>query len=119
MSIEHDVQCGCMEPAGRWNFEETRIGIDKTKGRYGEVSIRQCKECNNVWLHYQVEYEAFSKSGRWFRGLISPDLAKTTSPETAVQELAQLEWYFYGGSRFGHSGERAQRPLNPRLVDLP
>lgn len=119
MSVEHDMECQCMEPAGRWNFEETWVGIDKTKGRYWEVSIRLCKGCHRVWVHYHVEYAAFNKSGRWFRGLISPDLAKTITPKTAVEALAQLDWHFYEGSRFGHSGERAQRPLNRRLVDLP
>lgn len=54
-----------------------------------------------------MEYEAFSRSGRWARGLISESDMQTITPQTAVAHLNGLEWYLYGGSYFdGISGRR-------------
>ena len=94
--------CICLnEPLTFDQYNQVRfVGVDETKGRFGEVNIWQCKRCGQHWLHYLVEYEAFPKSGRYFMGLITPELAETLSPDAAVDYLNKLEWHFYGGSYF-------------------
>jgi hypothetical protein len=88
------------------DFHITEIGIDETYGRFGEVTIQTCKSCQSKWLRYFVEYEAFSESGRWYRGLISDEVANTGTPETAVEILEGLDWFIRGGSYFKTPGQR-------------
>jgi len=76
------------------------IGIDDTHGRFGEVKMLQCKTCGRYWLHYFVEYESFRGSGRYFMGLIAPEIAETLTPDRAVKYLNSLDWHLYGGSYF-------------------
>jgi len=85
------------------------IGVDETNGRFGEVSIWQCKTCGRYWLHYLVEYEAFTGSGRYFMGLITQKIADTLSPNTAIEYLNELDWHLYGGSYFGRKGRSANK----------
>jgi hypothetical protein len=99
--------CTCIFPDGMQNgrFIHKNIGIDQNNGRFGEVSIHQCCTCQRLWLHYFVEYEHLSSSGRWYRGLITDDIAEIITPENAVEILSNLQWYLYGGSYFqGKSG---------------
>ena len=96
-------------------FADTPVGIDYTHGRFGEVTIKRCVHCAAVWLHYLVEYEAFSQSGRWFRGLIDEARVATITAEGAIDTLKQLEWHFYGGSYFAHAGVRWFDDINPDL----
>ena len=100
--------CICLnEPLTFDQYNKVKfIGIDETNGRFGEVNIWQCKRCGQHWLHYLVEYEAFSKSGRYFMGLIPPELAETLSPDAAVDYLSKLDWHLYSGSYFdGRKGK--------------
>lgn len=89
--------------------------MDESQGRFGEVSVETCRACGRHWLRYFLEYEAFSKSGRWYRGLISEDVAHTVTPSSAVAILENLDWYFYGGSYFDTAGKKGSGPL---AVDL-
>ncbi len=100
-----DSPCQCMTPSFRAaDYSMVRIGTDETNGRFGDVSIATCRACGKQWLHYHVEYEEFEKSGRWFRGPISPEKAQALKPETSVELLGQMEWYFAGGSYFESTG---------------
>ena len=82
------------------------VGVDETEGRYAEVSVEECHECHLLWLRYAVEYEGFSKSGRWARGNIGRPDAATITPEQAADHLAAGD-HAYGGSRYdGVSGWR-------------
>jgi hypothetical protein len=106
----------CVDPQCRFDaFNQTDIGVDETNGRFGSVDIYCCKDCGRCWLHYHVEYEAFSRSGRWFRGLITPEQAASVTPENAAALLASLPWYFYGGSYFDTPGKQGSGPVQ---VDL-
>jgi len=99
--------CKCMTPSPPYpEFEHVWLGKDTTQGRFGRVTIETCKECNRIWLCYEVEYPAFSKSGRWYRGIVSPSVARTATPESAVAILEGLDWYLYGGSYFESRGTR-------------
>lgn len=109
-------ECQCMKPPFLHNdFYSQFIGIDKTNGRFGKVSVETCKRCGSRWIVYSVEYEAFSQSGRWYRGLSSPEMIIHLTPEGAVVALEGLPWYFYGGSYFETTGRKGTGPV---LVDL-
>ena len=82
------------------------VGTDTTEGRFADVVIDACTACGRLWLRYSVEYEAFSRSGRWARGLIDPETAQAIEPAEA-QGALERSWYLYGGSYFdGVSGRR-------------
>ncbi len=102
---------GCVCEQGGTSFTEFEIqevGCDESQGRFAEVTLNLCRTCGRTWLCYLVEYEAFSRSGRWARGLIGANYAKAMTPDSAVAHLNGLEWYLYGGSYFdGISGRRS------------
>lgn len=104
--------CVCLEPPFHYtNFDSHPVGIDETNGRFGDVSIETCKQCGRKWLRYFVAYEAFPRSGRWYRGLITDEMVGRVTPETAVSLLENLEWRFCGGSYFNSTGFRHTGPL--------
>lgn len=111
-----DAACGCLELGPRpGGFDEAFVGVDGTNGRFGEVSVRTCRECGRRWLHYHVEYEAFTGSGRWYTGLIPRGERFEAGPEAAVAFLERLPWHVHGGSYFGTAGRRGAGKLS---VDL-
>jgi hypothetical protein len=110
------AECACLELGPRLGgFDEAFVGVDRTNGRFGDVSIRTCLACGRRWLHYQVEYEAFSGSGRWYTGVLPEGADARLRPEEAVPLLERLPWHVYGGSFFGTPGRRGTEPLH---VDL-
>lgn len=110
------TDCACMtSPFHYSGFDSREIGVDEAKGRFSEVSIETCKRCGSKWLRYFVEYEVFSKSGRWYRGLVTDEAARSATPDSAVAFLESLEWYFVGGSYFESIGFKSSGPLH---VDL-
>ena len=84
-------------------------------GRFAEVSVLTCRECGQHWLRYFYEAEAFTGSGRWYLGAITPGQLSALSAENAKVMMEGLGWYFYGGSYFdGQSGERrGELLMNP------
>jgi hypothetical protein len=97
--------CRCLTPPfDHRDFTSQPIGIDKTAGRFAEVTIETCRACGRRWLHYLVEVEGISRSGRWYRGLISDEVAQTVRPEAALGVLGSLAWRFAGGSYFASDG---------------
>jgi hypothetical protein len=109
------AECRCMTPPFDYrDFHSVPVGIDTTNGRCGEVSIETCKRCGAEWLHYLVEYEGFTGSGRWYRGLLAEEMRGSLTPERAVTLLEALPWHFYGGSFFHSTGRRGSGPI---LVD--
>jgi hypothetical protein len=93
----------------------TDLGLDLRNGRSGEVTVHRCPACGAQWLHYRVEYEAFSGSGRWFCGRLDDGAVGNVTAGNAIGTLAGLEWYWAGGSYFG--GEVAKNS-GPVPVDL-
>jgi hypothetical protein len=97
--------CKCQNPKANYLvFDKKQIGIDTKNGRYGEVSIVTCKTCGSKWLHYFVEYESFSRSGRWYRTLITQELVSQITPENAGFYLNNATLCFAGGSYFNSNG---------------
>jgi hypothetical protein len=106
-------ECLCLEGslAEHRDYDLTFVGVDETSGRFADVAVGHCSRCDRYWLHYQWEMEAFSHSGRWYRGLISREQAQTVTPENAALLLQGLEWYFVGGSYYQGKIYRSSGPL--------
>jgi len=102
-------------PFNYQDYDSELLGIDETNGRYGEVTIETCKACGRLWLRYFVEYESFSQSGRWYRGLVTPEMVESLRPEQAPELLASLPWRFSGGSYFRSMGRKGHGPI---IIDL-
>jgi hypothetical protein len=99
------IPCRCFAPPIHFaNFQKRHLGIDGTNGRYAEVSVDTCIHCQTQWLHYFLEYEAFPRSGRWFRGPVTEGALAQLTPDKAVAYLEQLDWYLLGGSYFESTG---------------
>ncbi len=110
------TECRCMTPPFDFrDYDIESLGIDETNGRFGDVTVETCKRCGAQWLRYFVEYEGMPSSGRWYRGLVSPEMLSGLTPDQAPAVLAGLPWYFYGGSYFETSGQKGCGPL---FVDL-
>jgi hypothetical protein len=108
--------CRCFNPPFNYrDYDESPVGVDTTNGRYGRVTLKTCKHCGTKWLHYFVEYEAFTASGRWFCGLISDAAAATITPDSAIAYLEQLPWHFVGGSYYQSQGMRASGAIRADL----
>jgi hypothetical protein len=108
--------CTCEKPPFNYaDFRSSQLGIDHTNGRDAEVSIFQCKLCQRIWINYLVEFEHYSKSGRWYRGIISKKERSEIKPENVVEYLENIEWYLYGGSYFESAGMIGQ---GKAIVDL-
>lgn len=108
VAFDGTSNCQCMTPSNyrAGDYSMANVGIDETNGRFGEVSIATCNFCRKQWLCYQLEYEGFERSGRWYRGEISPEDAGHVRPENAVAMLDRMGWYFAGGSYFESAGSR-------------
>jgi len=99
--------CPCQSATARFDvFHSVDVGLDMTHGRHGEVRIKTCKTCGSTWLHYFVEFEYRSNSGRWYRGSVSPESVENLNPAQAAEVLERLPWFFYGGSYFQSNGVR-------------
>lgn len=87
------------------NYEISPIGIDLTNGRYAEVTRQKCIHCGRNWIKYHVEFESFSYSRRWYKGIVSEEDLRQITPENAIGCIEKLDWYLYGGSYFSNYGK--------------
>ena len=108
-----EFPCACSSANGlNTQFVPWRdLDWDTTDGRYGDVEIRECVTCKQLWLRYLVEYEGFTGSGRWARGRIDLETALRIQPDEAVDFLNALPNYLYGGSFFGGVARERSGPM--------
>lgn len=107
-SPDSPVDCDCLRiPLGASGDAE-HLGQDS---RFAEVSVLTCPSCGRRWLRYFYEVEAFTGSGRWYLGVISPESLSTLTVEAARSVLESLDGYFYGGSYFGGKTSRGSGPI--------
>jgi len=113
--VQEDAQiCPCLEGDVHFqNFDRREVGDGPD---FGEVSINKCKRCGRDWLEYFIEYEYFTASGRWFRGVVAPATAASINPADVKTILEGLEWYFRGGSAFGGRVMKTSGPLKHWLL---
>jgi hypothetical protein len=112
--------CRCLTPPFDFRDYDIRaLGVDPTHGRFAEVTVLTCQACGSLWLQYFVEYEQFPRSGRWYRGLVTPEQLVNLTPEQAPGLLAGCPWYFYGGSYFESGGRKGSGPLQVDLTGPP
>jgi hypothetical protein len=105
---DHSITCACLEgDFPHTAIERTFLGTDD---RYAEISVDLCKRCGRNWLCYHLELEHISRSGRWYRGLIGPEVA--FSHRNAQVILEQLPDYWAGGSHFDGKVHRRSGPLD-------
>lgn len=110
--------CPCLEhgPRAPYIADRRSIGCDETEGRFADVTLARCTRCQQLWIRYQVDYEAFSRSGRWCEAVISPEDAGRMTPEAVPAYLAAAPWHIFGGSAFGHGGRHGRGPVQWGLV---
>jgi hypothetical protein len=78
------------------------LGLDR---QLAEVAVLICQDCGQHWLRYFYEVEAFTGSGRWYLGAITPEQLASLTLERAKNTLESLNWYYYGGSYYeGRNG---------------
>jgi hypothetical protein len=104
--------CECFDVPYAHLGSARELGMDRV---FAEVSVLICRNCGQHWLRYFYEVEAFTGSGRWYLGAITPGQLSALSPENAKTMMEGLGWYFYGGSYFeGQSGKRlGELLMNP------
>lgn len=112
---ESECRC-CTPPFWYMDYESRPVRVDETAARFAEVSVERCKLCGQKWLRYFYEYEAFSKSGRWYRVPISDEEAASVTATTAVQIMCRSSWHFRGGSYFDTTGARCEWQIDPKLL---
>jgi hypothetical protein len=94
--------CTCFTAPSTHLIAVKELGLDS---RLAEVSVLNCQECGQYWLRYFYEVEAFTGSGRWYLGAITPEQFASLTAEQAKGALEALVWYYYGGSYFqGRTG---------------
>jgi hypothetical protein len=92
------AQCLCLETPFEGLSTYREMGMD---AQWGEATLLYCRRCGRYWLRYFYEHEAFSESGRWYLGVLSPALLAGLRLDKAKETLEELGWYFYGGSYYG------------------
>lgn len=96
--------CAChIPPVYNNEYEIFFVGIDKTGGRFAEVNVEKCKQCGTKWISYSFEYEYFTGSFRWYRGILGNEL-NLIKPENVIAYLESIDWYIFGGSYYNSNG---------------
>ncbi len=105
---ERPTSCACLRGEFRpETLERTFLGTDDL---YAEISVDRCTSCGRNWLHYLLEFESVPRSGRWYRGLIGPEVAFSHRNAGAI--FAQLGDYWAGGSHFDGAVHRRSGPID-------
>jgi hypothetical protein len=109
--------CPCLDPETHFSgFDKEAIKGVGVDDNYGEITLRTCKKCGRQWLHYFIEYEYLTASGRMFTGVIAPKDVRGLTAENAVDQFEKMDWYFRGGSAFGPKLLRTTGSLRPWLM---
>jgi len=94
--------CACFTAPSTHLIAVKELGLDS---HLAEVSVLLCQECGQHWLRYLYAVEAFTGSGRWYLGPITPEQFATLTVEQAKAILEGLGWYYCGGSYYqGRTG---------------
>jgi hypothetical protein len=112
--------CDCEHLHSLHADADTRdLGVDLRNGRSGQVTLHRCPACGAPWLHYRVEYEAFTRLGRWFCGRLDDANVDGVSASNAIGTLSALPWYWAGGSYFDGEVGKSSGPVPVDLYGPP
>jgi len=101
--------CKCQSPPFWFeDYDTVEVGEDS---HGAEVSLSTCRSCGLVWLEYLIEEPWHSRSGRWWRVLVSPERRSRMSPNDARDFIEQQEAGFVGGSYFDSTGRAVSAPI--------
>ena len=76
---------------------------------HADVSFETCKRCGANWLVYLIEEEHQTRSGRWWRVLMST--GERPALAGARQFVEKAAWCFAGGSFYNSTGFRVNAPI--------
>ncbi|HKV95213.1 MAG TPA: hypothetical protein VJW20_21895 [Candidatus Angelobacter sp.] len=111
------MECLCLDAETHFcGFEKKSVGVDDW---YGEVALWTCRQCGRIWLHYFIEYEYLTASGRMFTGVNPSRTAARVKAKNATDTFESMDWYFRGGSAFGGKLIKTTGPLKPWLTPFP
>lgn len=102
---DHSCDCVRRGPVAQ-RAATTFLGVDETAGRFADVEVVDCAACGRTWLVYRWEVEGIPRSGRWYAGVVSPDVVTRVAPEAAPHVLESLAWHLCGGTYFGGAVSR-------------
>jgi hypothetical protein len=57
---------------------------------FADISVLVCQSCGQHWLRYFYEHEAFTASGRWYLGAITPTQFSILTTDNAKSLLEGL-----------------------------
>jgi hypothetical protein len=96
--------CICFKiPLYYKDFDIEKFGTDNNYYD-AQITLETCKHCGRKWLNYLVEWEWYTRAGRWYRGIISDGDLKAITPDRVKRYLEQLDWYIRGGSFYDSYG---------------
>ncbi|MDX9844864.1 MAG: hypothetical protein RBT42_14045 [Aquabacterium sp.] len=90
--------CDCRSPNNEVHWQDWRdLGMTD---RYWELSFMRCRGCGAPWLRAFLEYEAFSRSGRYYRAPVEEAALPGLTPDAALTLIEAAPFKIAGGSRF-------------------
>lgn len=95
--VAYGIACRChdAEWQGRPTHVTRWIGVDD---HHAEVTVSTCTGCGANWLEYF--FEDHHDNGSRYRGLISTSVADQVTTQNAAEFIAQLPWYWLGGTYY-------------------
>ena len=100
---DSNASCACFNVPYQNLSNYRELGMDRS---FAEVSVLICRSCGQHWLRYFYEHEAFTASGRWYLGAITPEQLSALTTDKAKSLLEGVDWYYYGGSYYhGQNGK--------------
>lgn len=103
------MTCKCHQPPFHFSdFERMELGEDAFGA---EVSLATCKQCGVAWLRYLIEEPHYSRSGRWWRVMLQPEMRNAISAANAKAFIEQQAHVFAGGSFFNSAGHSVDGPI--------
>jgi len=97
-SASEDSVCVCLKPDEGVEWSD-RADIGMTSD-YWEVTRMRCAKCHTPWIRAFIEYEAFPRSGRYYRAPTTDPALFGVTPEAALHIIETASLRIAGGSRF-------------------
>ena len=97
-SASDHSDCICLQPGAAVEWTD-RADIGMTNN-YWEVTRMRCAKCQRPWIRAFIEYEAFPRSGRFYRAPSTDAALDRVSPAAGMAIIEDAEIKIAGGSYF-------------------